>query len=57
MNFRFPGTMATLSRIPVEDREAGMEQAIFAVCMVFGVAATALVAFTLLGIILGKVDV
>lgn len=34
-----------------------MEQAMFAICMVLGVASTALIAFTLLAIVLGKVDV
>ena len=34
-----------------------MEQAIFMVCMFFGVAAVALIAFTLLFIALGKVKV
>lgn len=34
-----------------------MEQTIFMVCMFFGVASVALIAFTLLMIVLGKVDV
>lgn len=34
-----------------------MEQTIFVVCMFFGVASVALLAFTLLMIVLGKVDV
>ena len=34
-----------------------MEQIIFITCMVLGVASTALIAFTLLAIVLGKVDV
>ena len=34
-----------------------MEQAIFMVCMFFGVAAVALIAFTLLFVALGKVKV
>ena len=34
-----------------------MEQAVFMVCMFFGVAAVALIAFTLLAIVLGKVEV
>ena len=38
----------------MEDR---MEQTIFMICMFFGVAAVALIAFTLLMIVLGKVDV
>lgn len=38
-------------------RETRMEQTIFAICMVLGVASTALIAFTLLAIVLGKVDV
>lgn len=34
-----------------------MEQTIFMVCMFFGVASVALIAFTLLWIALGKIDV
>ena len=34
-----------------------MEQTIFIICMFFGVASVALIAFTLLAIALGKVDV
>lgn len=34
-----------------------MEQMIFMICMFVGVAATALIAVTLLAIVLGKVDV
>ena len=34
-----------------------MEQTIFMICMFFGVAAVALIAFTLLAIVLGKVQV
>jgi hypothetical protein len=34
-----------------------VEQTIFMVCMFFGVAAVTLIAFTLLMIVLGKVDV
>lgn len=34
-----------------------MEQTIFMVCMFIGVLATALIALTLLAIVLGKVDV
>jgi len=34
-----------------------MEQTIFVICMVFGVAAVALIAFTLLWIALGKIEV
>jgi len=34
-----------------------MEETIFMVCMFFGVASVALIAFTLLMIVLGKVDV
>lgn len=34
-----------------------MEQTIMAVCMVLGIMSTALIAFTLLAIVLGKVDV
>jgi len=34
-----------------------MEQTIFIICMFFGVAAVALVAFTLLWIALGKISV
>ncbi len=39
------------------DRENHMEQTIFMICMFFGVAAVALIAFTLLMIALGRVDV
>ena len=34
-----------------------MEQMIFMICMFIGVAATALIAVTLVAIVLGKVDV
>ena len=34
-----------------------MEQTIFMICMFFGVASVALIAFTLLAIVLGKVKV
>ena len=34
-----------------------MEQMIFMICMFVGVAATAMIAVTLLAIVLGKVDV
>ena len=34
-----------------------MEQTIFMICMFFGVAAVAMIALTLLGIVLGKVQV
>ena len=34
-----------------------MEQIVFMVCMFFGVAAVALVAFTLLMIVMGRIDV
>lgn len=34
-----------------------MEQTIFMICMLFGVAAVALIAFTLLLIALGKINV
>ena len=34
-----------------------MEQLIFMVCMFFGVAAVAMVAFTLLMIVMGRIDV
>jgi hypothetical protein len=34
-----------------------MEQTIFMICMFFGVAAAAMIAFTLLMIVMGKVDV
>lgn len=34
-----------------------MEQTIFMICMFLGVAAVAMIAFTLLMIVLGKVDV
>ena len=34
-----------------------MEQAIFMICMFLGVAATAMIAVTLLAIVLGKVQV
>jgi len=34
-----------------------MEQTIFMICMFFGIAAVALIAFTLLMIALGRVDV
>lgn len=37
--------------------KTSMEQAIFMICMFFGVAAVALIAFTLLMIVMGKVDV
>jgi hypothetical protein len=38
-------------------RESAVEQTIFVICMIFGVAAVALIAFTLLLIALGRVDV
>jgi hypothetical protein len=34
-----------------------MEQAIFMICMFFGISSVALIAFTLLMIVMGKVDV
>jgi len=34
-----------------------MEQTVFMICMFFGIAAVALIAFTLLMIALGRVDV
>ena len=34
-----------------------MEQTVFIVCMFFGVASVALIAYTLLAIVLGKVEV
>jgi hypothetical protein len=34
-----------------------MEQTIFMICMFFGVASVALIAFTLLAIVLGRIDV
>lgn len=34
-----------------------MEQVVFMICMFIGVAATAMIAFTLLAIVLGKVKV
>lgn len=34
-----------------------MEQIVFMICMFFGVAAVALIAFTLLMIVVGRVDV
>jgi hypothetical protein len=39
------------------NRENHMEQMIFMICMFFGIAAVALIAFTLLMIGLGRVDV
>jgi len=39
------------------NRENQMEQTIFMICMFFGVASVALIAFTLLMIALGRVDV
>lgn len=41
----------------VENSGKSMEQTIFMICMFFGVAAVALIAFTLLMIVLGRVDV
>ncbi len=38
-------------------RSIAMEEIVFIVSMFFGVVAVALIAFTLLGIVLGKVDV
>jgi hypothetical protein len=37
--------------------KTSMEETIFMICMFFGVTAVALIAFTLLMIVLGKVDV
>jgi hypothetical protein len=37
--------------------KTSMEQIIFMICMFFGVAAAAMIAFTLLMIVMGKVDV
>jgi len=34
-----------------------MEQTVFIICMFFGVTAVALIAFTLLAIVLGRVEV
>jgi hypothetical protein len=34
-----------------------MEQTIFLICMFFGVSSVALIAFTLLMIVMGKIDV
>ncbi len=34
-----------------------MEQMVFLVCMFFGIASVALIAYTLLAIVLGKVEV
>lgn len=34
-----------------------MEQIVFIICMFFGVASVALIAFTLLGIVLGRIKV
>ncbi len=34
-----------------------MEQMVFMICMFFGIVAVALIAFTLLAIVLGKVEV
>lgn len=34
-----------------------MEQTVFIICMFFGVASVALIAFTLLGIVIGKIKV
>ena len=34
-----------------------MEQTVFIICMFFGVASVALIAFTLLGIVLGRIKV
>lgn len=34
-----------------------MEQTVFIICMFFGVASVALIAFTLLGIVMGKIKV
>jgi hypothetical protein len=38
-------------------RRVSMEQTVFIICMFFGVASVALIAFTLLGIVLGKIKV
>lgn len=38
-------------------RKVSMEQTVFIICMFFGVASVALIAFTLLGIVLGKIKV
>jgi hypothetical protein len=38
-------------------KETVVEQTIFVICMIFGVAAVALIAFTLLLIALGRLDV
>jgi len=37
--------------------KTSMEQAFFAICMFFGVASAALIGFTLLMIVMGKVEV
>ena len=41
----------------VSQRGIGMEQTVFMICMFLGVASVALIAFTLLGIVLGKIKV
>lgn len=38
-------------------RRVSMEQTVFIICMFFGVASVALIAFTLLGIVLGRIKV
>jgi hypothetical protein len=38
-------------------RSVSMEQTVFIICMFFGVASVALIAFTLLGIVLGRIKV
>lgn len=38
-------------------RSVSMEQTIFMICMFFGVTSVALLAFTLLGIVLGRIKV
>ena len=46
----WPGQTAGTGRIP-------MEQSLFMLCMFFGVASVALIALTLLAIVLGKIQV
>lgn len=40
-----------------ESEEVSMEQTIFIICMFLGVVSVALIAFTLLGIVLGRIKV
>jgi hypothetical protein len=49
--------MARVARRTTDNRRWRMEQTIFIICMFFGVAAVALLAFTLLWIALGKLSV